>query len=437
MRKLILTYWLKTKHSVSISILLVLGTFLCLQNEAFIVGFFLILTCLFILFKFLYSDSNLGILLLVAFGVRLLFIILDESFQFYTFALDPALYDIISQQIIKNFEHNIPVYYGITESFSIRSYSLLIGFLYYIVGYYPIIPRIINAFVGVLAIVEIYKITSFLFSNSKISLRASAMVAFYPSLILFSCLNLRDALILYLSFKLVSLFMSVETSKNTLIKSIQCLILYIFIGLLRPQNFYLFGIIFTFYFLFLILKRYSLFHLIAIFLFGGFVLGYIFISNYDVIAGLLEYPLQALPRRALGGSAYLTHLQYENLLDVPIQAPIRLLYFTFGPFLWDVRNAFMLLAFFEAIIIFIVVYFSVKYLSQVVKINNNMLLLCLFSVIGLLANSTVDSNYGTAIRHRMVYVVPFFIFTSAYLQNLRIFLFNPLNTHSKYLREIS
>lgn len=395
-----------------------------LQNERILASVFISLFCSIFIFRYFYISPKLAVIVIFAFLVRLAFIMLDEKFNLYSYALDSTHYNIISSQIILNYQHNLPLYYNIDPSFALRSYGLFISMYYYFLGNYQVIIRIINAFIGVLSIIQVFYITKYLFNNLNIQLRTTLMVSFYPSFILFSCLNLRDALITLLSLYFIYLFIAFK--KNNRFRVFSCTLLYIIIGLFRPQNFILFALFFIIYYLWVyVFQGQSKLYVFMALLFIMSIIAIVYIIFNDFINEYIEYPLRALPRRAIGGSAYLTEMEYQSLIDVILQSPIRFVYFTFGPFLWDVRNSFMLIAFLETFFIIPVMYFSYKFFSKNKKILNrsDVLFLFVFGLVGLIANATVDSNYGTAIRHRIIYILPFIIFASAYLENIRFCLF--------------
>ena len=135
---------------------------------------------------------------------------------------------------------------------------------------------------------------------------------------------------------------------------------------------------------------------------------------------IFSYANLVVDSRDWGGSAYLQGFQYNTWFDVFKNLPIRFFYFTFGPLPWDINNIFMLLSFFEVLFILAFAIFTVNFLRVNNGLNRHQLLLLIFCLIGLAANSLLDSNYGTAIRHRLNYIFVFFMFGSAYLQRYRI-----------------
>jgi hypothetical protein len=233
---------------------------------------------------------------------------------------------------------------------------------------------------------------------------------------------LRDPLILFLSLLMLYHFIKATISQNKLQHVIIALLLFILVGIIRIQNFYLYGMFFLLFYIYKFLKsnvnRSLKYAFIACTLILLFVVAIVY---RDIIVSIATYPLRAQPLRAVGGSAYLQHLQYSSLLDIFKYLPIRVVYFTFGPFLWQANSAFLLLAALEGILIFAACLCTILYFTKRrVSVNFDLqLFLILFCLVGLLANSMVDSNFGTAVRHRMNYIIFFFIFAGAYLRHFR------------------
>jgi 4-amino-4-deoxy-L-arabinose transferase-like glycosyltransferase len=352
--------------------------------------------------------------------IRVLFIVFDELFYIYSYQLDD--YSGVTNLILKNYQYNFPLFYGIPFSEGVKAYSLFVGFFYYLFENHEIIMRLINAFLAVLMTARVYQISLQIFSDKRQALLACVLTSFYPSIILFSCLNLRDPIVLFLSYEMIYQFFKAHQLKFMTVRTALIFVLYCIIGQIRPQNFYLFALIFFIYFSVIFLKRkgYKNFKITLIIISVG-ILIFLGIIFQDILNFFIEYPLQTMQKRVGGGSAYLVWMKYTTVFDIFLYAPIRFIYFTFGPLIWDVRGASMLISFFESLGIIAIFYWAIKYFykKRSQSCLNFQIFLFIFGLIGLIANAIVDSNYGTAIRHRIVYIIPFIIFASAYLVNFQ------------------
>lgn len=399
---------------------------LIFETSVLITGFLIIFFSFCILVNRINLSSRFVSILFIAFALRVIFILLDETFHVYPYSPDSAHYNQIAIQLLRNYNQELPIYYNILESPAVKHYGLVIAFFYNLLEQNQIIMKILNAFIAIISAVKVHSICRKIYANKNIAFRAGILTAFYPSLILFSCLNLRDSIILYLSYEMIFQFILTIQKRYNFHHFIKLILIYLVIGFLRPQNFFLFSVIFVLYFLIASIKGNYNRRLKIFYLFSLVTVVFIFVFlQTELVLDFLTYPIHYQPKRTTGGSAYLVGFSYNNFWDLILYSPLRFLYFTFGPFIWDVQNSFMLIAFFESLIIMALFYFSIKYFitHKNALVQNTQIFLLLFGLLGLLANSLVDSNYGTAIRHRMIYIIPFIIFASAYLENVRWFLF--------------
>jgi len=347
----------------------------------------------------------------------------DEFHTFLPAQPDSFLYSIQASRILDNLSQNTPVFYGINYDSAVKSYSFFLSIIYGALGEFPMLARLINAFLGILAGILVYKICFEIFEKKRIGVLAFGFTLLMPSFIAFSSYVLRDAIVLFLTMSMLYHFVLASKRKDVVKNSIIVVITFALISIFRIQNLYLYIIIFSIYLFVIILRRptgivrkITLTSLIFI----TFIM--LYFSYGELILSVIRYPFQVQHLRVEGGSAYLQNLHYNNVLDIIKYLPLRFFYFTFGPFIWNANSPFLMLSALEGLLILISAYFSLKYfLSNRISINSNLqIMLLLFCLLGLFANSTVDSNFGTAVRHRMHYVIFFFIFTGAYLRNKRI-----------------
>lgn len=125
----------------------------------------------------------------------------------------------------------------------------------------------------------------------------------------------------------------------------------------------------------------------------------------DVLNARLQY-------RSAGGAAYLESMHYESWFDVILAAPIRAIYFQFAPFPLHVDSVFDLLAALSLPLLIVLV--TTSFLSlraaetdPVVEIS-----LLIFYFGGILGYGLIDSNFGTTIRHRILFVFLLGVFSA-------------------------
>jgi len=72
------------------------------------------------------------------------------------------------------------------------AYYYMVGVLYYLVGSSSLIPKLLNALVGGLSVALVYDIARRMSASETVAIRAAKLSAYFPSLVLWSALNIRD-----------------------------------------------------------------------------------------------------------------------------------------------------------------------------------------------------------------------------------------------------
>ena len=319
-------------------------------------------------------------------------------------------------QIKENILADNSIFSNVTPSISYRSYSFFCAILYLIFGSYEIVIRIFNAFLGILIAKKVYDIVLLTKLNDKIATYVGFLVTFWPSFFLFTSINMRESLIIFITCDLIIRYIKLYSKKeyHFIILAVD----FILLALLRKQNLPLYLFIIILHFLFEQFrkksKRFKLTAglIIVILIICGII---IIDSNLDLLS--FKYFSAQMEARTRGGSAYLEWMEYDSMIDIIKYLPLRFLYFTFGPFIWDIENLFMFFVFLQSSVLIVLSLLTVKYFyDSGFKANREMIFLLIFMLIGLVANSLIDANYGTSFRHRMPYIIPLFIFSSVYLK---------------------
>jgi len=110
------------------------------------------------------------------------------------------------------------------------------------------------------------------------------------------------------------------------------------------------------------------------------------------------------------------------VLDFFWQTPIRIIFFLFTPFIWQVRTSLDLFGFLDAISYIIMSMFIISNFKKIFK-DRSALLISLFLLGCLIVFSLTTSNYGTALRHRAKFAPLMIVlsapFLSQYIENIR------------------
>ena len=306
------------------------------------------------------------------------------------------------------------------------SYGAFLGVFYTIFGQDPIIGRLISVIFGSLVVLLVYMIAQKLNISTRISYILSAITALTPSYVIFSGLIMRDSLIWFLMYLFIYIVYKLYNERNKLRFLSFSLLLILPMILLRKQYAALFAVYFVLIIIHLITERdyyfknlkinfIKSFFILAIFLIG-------LLSSYNIIiyelstfdkSDLMEYLSSQISWRTQGGSAYLQDLEFSSLLDLAKNIPLKFYYFTYGPFLWSASSLFNLLAAAENMLVWLFSILFIKKAKLIFNSNNKnykfIVFLFIFIFTSLAANALIDSNFGTAMRHRMVYIPLFFI----------------------------
>lgn len=108
--------------------------------------------------------------------------------------------------------------------------------------------------------------------------------------------------------------------------------------------------------------------------------------------------------RAQGGAAYLTGLSVNSPVDILWQAPIRVAYFLFSPFPWDIRSPSHIFGLVDALLYLTLTILLFRFRKELMANPAVMIVLGILLALALVyAYGT--SNFGTAMRHRAKFYV--------------------------------
>ena len=308
---------------------------------------------------------------------------------------------------------------GIAPSLPIQAgspdiaYSAVSAFFYTIFGAHTLTMRVVNSFFGALVVVYVYRIGKHVFEHEVIATRAALAVCLVPSYVLFTSLHMRDSSIWLLTMVLVRHLLR-WLSNHRFAELFPVFLSAALICALRPANLPLLAAVVLPFLGFGYLSRYRNSFLglpFAACVVPLFLVAVLYYSIRHEFAGFQLLSLDYLSaemqwRSSVGSSTYLPGTGYSDWGQVLTSLPARLIHFTFGPFLWGVENASQLLSALESCLFIAMSIAAVKRLWSSRRWIENpelILFLCWFAFMGLAANAIADSNYGTAIRHRMPY----------------------------------
>jgi hypothetical protein len=392
------------------------------QVEYINVIIMMILIYTFFVYKYSKTKNKLYLIIIIAFTLRMVLVILDYSFELLPYGWDTGQFHGTALLIENNIYNFKNLFYNISQSTSVKSYSLFVSFVYTIFGSYEINIRIINAFLGVLIAREVYDISIYTDLNKEMALKGAFLSVFWPSFIIFTSINMRDALIIFLTLNLIKQFF--KFNEHIILNKLIFILDFIFIFYLRRQNLPLFIFIFIVYFIWQKVKSSAyIFKIISVLGLAVSFFGVLYLLEANIFPLLsFDYIAREMEYRTSGGAAYLEWISYNNIFDMIIYLPVRSVYFLFAPFIWDISsNIFIIFAFLESTMLIGIILYTLRNFVVSDKIyNKRILFLLIFLAIGVMGYAAVTANFGTAIRHKMTFMILIFILISPYFNVISI-----------------
>lgn len=360
-------------------------------------------------------------LLAVAVRIILATVIFTGNMEEF-FGGDANTYDIFGQSLVQAWHGN--VYHAGKYSSFVQSGASAWGMLYLVAAVYEVLGpnmlaiQLINASVGATTAVVVFKVAQTLFNNTRVSKLAALLVAFFPSLILWSSQALKDGLIIF------ALALSILATLRLMEK-------------ITPG----YVLVLTGCLLALLSLRFYIFYMMTAAVFGSFILGMKtltaqgFLQRFiAVIAigmaftwfGVLQFAGTQFDRyanlqmlqisrqdQAAAGSGFGKDVDVTTAQGALSVVPLGLVYLLFAPFPWQFASLRQSITLPEMVIWWMVfpllvlgLWYSLKHrLREVSPI-------IIFTSMLTLAYSLFQGNVGTAYRQRSQLLVFYFIFVA-------------------------
>ena len=338
------------------------------------------------------------------------------------FGGDANTYDIFGQSLVASW-HGDTYHAGKFASFT-QSGASAWGMLYLVAVVYEVIGRnmlaiqLINASIGAATAIVVYYVAQTLFSNARVSKTAAVLVAFFPSLVLWSSQALKDSLII------MALALSIFATLR-LMEKIKIAYVVVLIGALLA----LFSLRFYIFYMMCAAVTGSFFLGSKAFSAQGFMQRFIAVAAiglaftwFGVLQGAsaqferyasLKMVQTSREDLAAAGSGFMKDVDVQTTEGALTVIPIGLLYLMFAPFPWDFGTLRQTITLPEMIVWWMIfpllvlgLWYSIKHrLRQVSPI-------IIFTTMLTLAYSLFQGNVGTAYRQRSQLLVFYFIFVA-------------------------
>lgn len=281
----------------------------------------------------------LFLLALGALLVRLLFIAatnsFDTSFIKYVKTSDALYYEYMGRLISDTWHAGSSILVN-KNNFGYQYWN---GLIYYLVGFKPALVCVLNSIASVCIAFNLYHI-SLKMSGSKAAKISFVLAAYFPSSILWSSLNLKDSLIIYL----ITLIVKQTLELMEKFKFGKALFMSLLLMALVSMRFYagiLLAICISLSYIFTAKKFpgwQRITYTLAIFLIAGIALqqmGYGFMGTNYVFNQSIETIGEQHQKGAYGGAAFAEDVAFDSFAEALKYLPVGIFYFLFAPLPWQ------------------------------------------------------------------------------------------------------
>ena len=257
------------------------------------------------------------------------------------FAPDELTYDLRGDLLAKYWRGEIPVDPSAAFSGEAKGYYYIVAALYFPFGQVPLLPKLLNAWIGSRAVLELFRLTRLIGGSETAAIRAAKFMAFFPSMILWSSLMIRDVWVQWL---LVSLATAMAELKGRLIPSRMISAAVMIWGLTLFRSYLLYAAVGPFVLSFVLGRSKDMVR--NVFLGSLLALGLVYFGARGVgtDAKVQTLDLVELQRLRSWSSSAVAESGFAADADVSTVGgalgflPTGLLYFFFAPFPWQIGS---------------------------------------------------------------------------------------------------
>lgn len=322
--------------------------------------------------------------------------------------------------VLRNFQYDPFTYF-----------SWLLAIPYSIFGRSILMVQSISLLFGIGTIFFSWKL-AILVSNKKVANLVAIILSIFPSVVLYSILVLREV---YVSFFIIlAMYGTISWLKN---KNYKYLALSA-IGFLVATSFHGAMILGGFLFLILVLvenirKHYQSLiklrlnlNIILIFIIVLTILGFYLSNRIDLayvgtfknsfnLSNLFE--LQKTINMFRGSASWPEWTFAQSEIDLLYKIPIRMIYFVFSPFVWEISEPNHFFGLIDSLIYLFLVFLIIKNIKIIWK-KPYLRFILIVSLSYIFIFSFGVGNFGTSIRHKTKFVALIIILAAPFIQNL-------------------
>jgi len=256
------------------------------------------------------------------------------------FAPDELTYSQRGERLANYLSGTMPTAFSLRDD--AVGYYYVVAFLYLPFGVLPLLPKLVNAWVGSLVVLELYRLTKLMGGAEAPALRAAQFMAYFPSQILWSSVMVRDVWVQWLLMRLAR---EMAELKGIFIPSriISAVALVWLLTQFRP--YLLYAVAGPFVLSFFLGRSKDLVRNLSIGALLAISLAYADVRGRGTSEKVQNFDLAELQRlRSWSSSEAAANSGFENDADISTPEgalsflPIGLAYFFFAPFPWQLGS---------------------------------------------------------------------------------------------------
>ena len=329
------------------------------------------------------------------------------------FAPDQETYHYFSSWLAKYWSGDLLIYpWKLLES-GPAAYYYIVASLYYVFGDWPLIPKLVNAIVGTITVRLVYDVAVRLSDRPSVALRAATYAAYFPSLVLWSVLNIRDCWVVLLIALICRQAMILQEGFK--VTALLVLVSAIF-AIIQFRDYIFFAVTAPAAVSFLVRNRR---HMLRNTVLGMLVV--VAIIYADRSAGAerskrsidLETLQEIRQGTAVGGSQFAPTADISSPGKALAFLPLGLAFFLLAPFPWTISNLRQAITLPEMLFFYSLIPAIVRGVGHLIRHRLNRSLMVLLITAGLtLGYALGEANAGTAYRHRAQILAFYLIFAA-------------------------
>ena len=369
-------------------------------------------------------------ILYVALGIRILAIFLNQDILFLPDSRGDALrFELKGQEWSeKGFLYlvsNIPFF----SSFFI---SWVIAILYSLFGQSELMGQSLSLLFGMGSVFMGWSLVKKLWNQSAAN-KAGWVLALFPTLVLYSCVILREAYVCF--FLLFTMNAIVNWIHNRNLKSL-ILVAVGFIGatffhgpmIIGAMCFFLILLLESIKIIFINLINFRI-NFKSLLIFIVLVTSVILTKDFKLqkVGGSLyelDTKIEQILRKSRdfdkGTAKYPSWAVPKNEIELLYKGPIRIIYFVFAPFPWDVKKNVHFIGMLDAFFYIFLTYLILRN-RKIIWADPALRIILLILLAYILVYGISVGNFGTGLRHRSKFVVMFILLTAPFLPKLTFF----------------